>query len=238
MIHAAVRFAVGRTQEWRWQEWGVPINNLDSMNTQAGQFSIQVIDSLAKAGIRLNADERADIFALTRYVGYVIGVPEDLLHKDEADAREKNKLHSLLESPADDGCRTIVNGIVDYSCEESFGGYDVLPPALAKIMTVERRKKLARGLICFWQPQFVDQLHYKKDVWRFALPIVRPFLWLNDKLSRLTAQKDPERAARVLKEFNQAIAIAKGERSLADPEEVSSDVATNSHQVAQYTTGA
>ena len=152
MIHAAVRYAVGRTPEWRWNEWGVPINNFDSMNTQAGQFSIQVIDSLAKSGIALSAQERADIFALTRYVGYVIGVPENLLHVDEADARQKNRLHSLLESPADDGCRAIVNGVVDYSCEESFGGYDVLPPALSRIMTVERRKKLARGLICFWQP--------------------------------------------------------------------------------------
>ena len=237
MLHAAVRYAVGRTPEWRWNEWGAPINNLDSMNTQAGQFSVQVIDSLAKAGIRLSKSERTDIFALTRYVGYVIGVPEHLLHVDEADARQKNKLHSMLESPADDGCRMIVNGIVDYSCEESFGGYDVLPPALAKLMTVERRKKLARGLICFWQPQFVDQLHYKKDAWRFALPAVRPFLWLHNRITRLTPHKDPARAAKVLREFNQAIAIAKGERSLADPEEVSADVAKNSHQVSQYTTG-
>lgn len=238
MIHAAVRYAVGRTQEWRWDEWGAPINNLDSMNTQAGQFSVQVIDSLAKAGIRLSERERQDIFALTRYVGYVIGVPEHLLHRDEADARQKNRLHSLLESPADDGCRQIVNGIVDYSCEESFGGYDVLPNALARLMTVERRKKLARGLICFWQPQFVDQLHFTKDAWRFALPIVRPFLWLGDKFSRLSAGRDPERAAKVLKEFNAAIAIAKGERSLADPEEVSSDVAANAQHVGAYTNGA
>lgn len=237
MIHAAVRHTVGRTPEWRWNEWGVPINNLDAMNTQAGQFSVQVIDSLAKAGIRLSRQERTDIFALTRYVGYVIGVPEDLLHVDEADARQKNRLHSLLESPADDGCRTIVNGIVDYSCEESFGGYDVLPPTLARLMTVERRKKLARGLICFWQPQFVDQLRFQKDAWRFALPIVRPFIWLYDKLTRLTAHRDPERAARVLAEFGQAIAIAKGERQLADPEEVSSDIRANADQVNAYTNG-
>ena len=238
MMHAAVRYAVGRTPTWRWNEWGVPINNFDSMNTQAGQFSIQVIDSLAKAGIRLSKHERTDVFALTRYVGYVIGVPENLLHVDEADARQKNGLHSLLESPADDGCRAIVNGIIDYSCEESLGGYDVLPPALSRLMTVERRKKLARGLICFWQPRFIDQLQYKKDAWRFALSIVRPFLWLNDRLTRLTAHKDPERAAKVLSEFNQAIAIAKGERALADPEEVSSDIRTNADQINAYTTGA
>ncbi len=238
MIHAAVRYAVGRTAEWRWNEWGVPINNLDAMNTQAGQFSVQVIDSLAKAGIRLSKQERADIFALTRYVGYVIGVPEHLLHKNEADARQKNRLHTLLESPADDGCRMIVNGIVDYSCEESFGGYDVLPPLLARLMTVARRKKLARGLICFWQPQYVEQLHYKRDLWRFALPLVRPVLWLNDKVSRLTPHKDAQRAAAVLREFNHAIATAKGERSLADPEEVSSDVSINAHRIGAYTNGA
>ena len=237
MIHAAVRYAVSRAPEWRWNEWGAPINNLDAMNTQAGQFSVQVIDSLARAGIKLDEREREDIFALTRYVGYVIGVPENLLHTDEADARQKNRLHSLLESPADDGCRAIVNGIVDYSCEESFGGYDVLPASLARLMTVERRKKLARGLICYWQPQFVDQLHYKKDAWRFALPMAKPFLWIHNHFTRLSRHKDPQRAAKVLREFNQAIAIAKGERSLADPEEVSADVASNAHKVGQYTTG-
>ena len=69
------------------------------------------------------------------------------------------------------------------------------------------------------------------------MPIVRPFLWLSDKLSRLTAHKDPERAAKVLNEFNKAIAIAKGERALADPEEVSSDIQANANQIDAYTSG-
>jgi len=165
----------------------------------------------------------------------VIGVPEDLLHKDEQDARQKNKLHSLVESPTDDGCRTIVNGIVDYSCEESFGGYDVLPGWLSKLMTVERRKKLARGLICAWQPQFVEPLHYKPDAWRFTLLLARPFLWLGNQWSRLTPHKDAGRAAKVLDEFNVAIATAKGEKQLADPEEVQKDIQKHSHEVDGYT---
>ena len=235
MLHAAVSAAVGKTKEWRWQEWGWPINNFDSMNTQAGQFGVQVVDSLAKAGIKLSQQEREDYFALSRYVGYVIGVPEDVLHVDEQDARLKNKLHSLVESPTDDGCRTIVNGIVDYSCEESFGGYDVLPGWLSNLMTVDRRKKLARGLICAWQPQFVKPLKYTPDVWRFTLPVARPFLWMANAWSRLTPEKDGERAEKVLQEFNVAIATAKGEKQLADPEEVQSDIQQHSHEVDRYT---
>ena len=43
-----------------------------------------------------------------------------------------------------------VKGIIDYGCEESLGGYDVLPPVLAKVMTVERRKQLSYGLLTAW----------------------------------------------------------------------------------------
>lgn len=235
MIHAAVRFTLSRMDEWDWEDWGIPINNFDATDTQAGQFGVEVVDSLAKSGIKFTDQERADIFALTRFVGYVIGVPEDILHKDEAEARKIHALHTLLETPADEGCRKIFNGIVDYSCEESFGGYDVMPPPLAAFMTPERRKKLSRGLLCGWQPQaIIDQLQIEPDLWRFAVPATKPFVWLYDKFTRLSAHKDEERAFNVIREFEKAIATAKGERALADPEKLTEDVKSNAHLVDRH----
>ena len=122
MIHATVRHTLSRSPDWDWLDWGIPINNFDSIDTQAGKFGVEVIDSLARSGVKLSARERADIFALTRYVGYVIGVPEDQLHTDEESARRIHELHKLLEPGGDEGCRQIVRSIIDFSCEESLGG--------------------------------------------------------------------------------------------------------------------
>jgi len=235
MIHAAVRFTLSRMDEWDWRDWGIPINNFDATDTQAGQFGVEVVDSLAKSGVKLNKQEREDLFALTRFVGYVIGVPEEILHTNEAQAREIHALHGLLETPADEGCRKIFNGIVDYSCEESFGGYDVLPPPLAKFMTPERRKKLSRGLLCGWQPQsIIDQFEIEPDIWRFAVPVSKPFVWLYDRYTRLTPEKDEARAFGVIQEFEKAIATAKGERALAEPEQLTKDVKGNAHLIENH----
>ena len=59
--------------------------------------------------------------------------------------------------------------------------------------------------------------------------------WMADKISRLTPERDEARAKAVLNEFTKAIATAKGERALAEPEEVSADVRANAHRVDAYT---
>lgn len=237
MIHATVRHTLSRSKDWDWADWGIPINNFDAMDTQAGKFGVEVVDSLAKSGVRLSDREREDVFALTRYVGHVIGVPEEILHVDEEDARRKHELHKLLEPPGDEGCERIVRSIVDYSCEESLGGYDVLPPVLAKVMTPERRKKLSYGLFQAWQPRAItEQIGVEPDAWRFVLPAVRPFIRLGDLISRRHPERDEARAAKVLAEFEQAIAMQEGEEHpLAEPEQLARDVAAGgAHVRATY----
>lgn len=233
MIHATVRHTLSRSPNWDWADWGIPINNFDAMDTQAGKFGVEVVDSLARCGIRLSQRECDDIFALTRYVGYVIGVPESILHTDEADARIKHDLHKLLEPPGDEGCRQIVRSIIDFSCEESLGGYDVLPPWLARMMTPQRRKKLSYGLLQAWQPPAItEQIGLEPDAWRFVLPAARPLIRLADIVGRRHPERDPARAAKVLAEFDKAIAMGAGEEHpLAEPEALARDVEAGGDRV-------
>jgi hypothetical protein len=236
MIHATVRHVLSRTPAWDWHGWGIPINDFDAMDTQAGQFGVEVVDSLAKSGVKLSSRERDDLFALTRYVGHVIGVPDEIVHTDEDDARTKHALHGLLETRADEHCRRIVKGIIDYSCEESLGGYDVMPPPIAKLMTIERRKKLSYGLLAAWQPPgIVDQLGITPDRWRHVVPAMRPFLAGHNRLTRrLSPDKDEARARKVLAEFEQAIKMSEGEaHALAEPEQLAEDVQTGAARIAR-----
>jgi hypothetical protein len=235
MIHATVRHTLSRSPDWDWVDWGIPINNFDAMDTQAGKFGVEVIDSLDRSGVRLSDRERTDIFALARYVGYVIGVPEEILHTDEEDARRKHELHKLLEPPGDEGCAQIVRSIIDYSCEESLGGYDVLPRWLARVMTPDRRKKLSYGLLQAWQPRSItDQIGVQPDAWRFVLPAARPFIRLGDRIGRRHPERDEARAAKVLAEFDQAIAMREDEEhALAEPEALAEDVAAGGAHVTR-----
>ncbi|HKS44356.1 MAG TPA: hypothetical protein VJT49_04415 [Amycolatopsis sp.] len=64
MTHTAVRHALSRSDAWDWRAWGVPINNLDAMHTQAGHLGVGFIDPVQKSGIRFSDREIEDIMAL------------------------------------------------------------------------------------------------------------------------------------------------------------------------------
>lgn len=230
MIHAAVRNALSRSDSWDWAAWGVPINNLDSMHTQAGQFGVGFIDPVQKSGVRFSDREIEDIMALSRYVGWVIGVPSDILHTDYEDARRKAQLHKLIEQPADDMCRKTVHSVIRFSVEHPPGDVEVLPGPVAKFMTTERRLKLAYGLLSGWQPKYImDMLHIDKTAWNYTLPAIRPLLKAYDRITRILPHDDEKAAFTLLKQFNDAIVIPDGKRDkeVADPESVGDDIASN-----------
>ncbi|MBC2637708.1 MULTISPECIES: oxygenase MpaB family protein [unclassified Rhodococcus (in: high G+C Gram-positive bacteria)] len=234
MIHAAVRHTLSHSPHWDWQSWGLPISNLDSMNTQAGQFGTQFVDGVRASGIRISDREEEDIFALCRYVGWVIGVPEAVLHTNVDDARMKVKFHKLIELPADDLCRDVVKTIIEYSTEKPPGDVEILPGPVAKFMTTERRRRLAWGLIRNWQPEYVSEmLDVERTPWRFALPTARPFISVMDKVGRILPHNDEAKAFKTLSVFNSAIELPGTSRKeeVANPDTLTADIAANKGKV-------
>jgi hypothetical protein len=230
MIHAAVRHSLSRSEAWDWANWGVPINNLDGMVTQAGQFGVKFIDAVQNSGIRYSDRELEDIFALSRYVGHVIGVPEDILHTSYEDARRKTELHTLIEQPPDELCREVVHSVIAYSVENPPGDVEVLPGPIAKFMTTERRLALAYGLLHSWIPADVlTALGAERTPWRHVLPAIRPLVSVADRIGRLLPHDDEKTAFDILRTFNAAIEVPHGHKAVAvaNPEEVHADVAAN-----------
>ncbi|WP_354698021.1 oxygenase MpaB family protein [Paraconexibacter sp. AEG42_29] len=236
MIHAAVRHVLSHSEHWDWPAWGVPINSLDQMNTQAGQFGACFVDSLRMAGIKISDREEEDIFALTRYIGWVIGVEPTILHTGVDDARMKGKLHRLIEQPADDDCRDVVHSIIDFSTEKPPGDVEILPAPVAAFMTTERRRKLAYGLIASWLPEFVDGLGVEMTNWRFVLPTVRPFMAAKERVTRprATLESDRKITMKTISQFNAAIALpqdAEKGTELAGVDKLQQDVSANKGNV-------
>jgi hypothetical protein len=231
LIHGAVRYHLSRDESWDWNDWGVPVDNVDAIYTMGSLFTEAVIDALAKAGVGLSDQERDDVVALWRYIGYVMGIPDDINFVDWADLRRKSALVRMMEHPADEGCRTLMSSLTDFMCEERIEGYDVLPPAVERRLTPAQKKVLTYGLMRAWAgDEICDQLAVPNNRLRYLLPAARPFLSLYDKVSRKLPHDDEAKAWKALEAFGVAIALEDGQTEVADPDDVVGGFRRNGHK--------
>jgi hypothetical protein len=98
LLHAAVRdrimtMAKQRPDYYHAEEWGVPINDFDTLATTLTFSSSLVWLSLPRQGIFLREEEIADYVALWRYVGWLMGAPTDLM---STPARAKASMEVIL----------------------------------------------------------------------------------------------------------------------------------------------
>ena len=144
MIHAAVRDFISKSPHWRWDDWGLPINSADGLYQGGGLFCAAVVDGLGKLGVRFDARERDDMFALWRYLNHVMGVPSDLNYTDEADMRAKMAVSEMLEPAPDGDCGLMMNAMIDYVCEE-FDQYHIIPELIDTRLSVAQKKYMTYG---------------------------------------------------------------------------------------------
>jgi hypothetical protein len=112
LMHAAVRRALRRDDAWRESDWGVPINQADMAATVL-LFSMVLHDGLAKLGMVPTAAEREDLLHLWRYVGFVLGVSEELRFATLAEARAFSDLVTLTQAPPDGDSRALARALIE-----------------------------------------------------------------------------------------------------------------------------
>lgn len=120
-LHAAVRqrivkLAQQRPSYYNMKEWGTPINDLDQIAT-IGTFSATLIWlSLPRQGIYLRQQEVEDYLALWRYIGYLMGTPDEWLSTPE---KARKVMESLLynEVNPSEMSKTMANNII-YALKE------------------------------------------------------------------------------------------------------------------------
>ncbi len=86
LLHATNRRMLRNQPEARWNEkaWGLPLNQEDLALTLM-TFATVVLDSLAKLNLYVSPEEQESYMHLWRYVGYLMGVEEELLPESVAD---------------------------------------------------------------------------------------------------------------------------------------------------------
>ena len=84
-IHAMVRRHVAAMDDWSSDEWGLPINQTDMAATLVGALIAPSLGGIGLGIIGRPSEYRA-IAHLTRYVGWLIGVDDELLPADFTDS--------------------------------------------------------------------------------------------------------------------------------------------------------
>jgi len=101
LIHSFSRMMIEKNPNWKPDLWGRPLNTWDMLATNLG-FSIAFIDGLKKLNYHPTQKEIDGTLHLWKYVGYLIGIPENLLVNTEQQAADALYLWSKTQKGADE----------------------------------------------------------------------------------------------------------------------------------------
>lgn len=117
LIHSYARLSIKKHyKKWDTENWGEPINSWDMMATYIG-FSLVFLHSLQKLGNTFSIEEEQGIFHLWKYVGYLLGIPEQLLPDDKKQATEYFYLWTSIQPPSDKDSVLLAHSLLDESLE-------------------------------------------------------------------------------------------------------------------------
>lgn len=177
LIHAKVRQMIHQKCEWN-DDWGEPINQHDMLGTVL-LFSLTLVQGLETLGLKPTYQEGEDFTALWRYIGYILGVDEELLPATRAEAERYDDFIAMTQGPPDDDARELTRVFLDAPNAEAMDDDHesaARPNALVGYA-------IARELL---GEEMSDQLAIPTSPLSIALPIVRSLVKRLNKLRRLS----------------------------------------------------
>lgn len=112
VVHAHVRAAMNRREDWDYEAWDRPVNQVQTAGTLL-LFSLVYVFGTQLLGLRYSARERGDILHLWRYIGWLMGVDDELLPTDEEDAWRLLWLLAATEFIPDDDSKRLAKALIE-----------------------------------------------------------------------------------------------------------------------------
>ena len=165
IVHAQLRRLISNSGEWDAEAWGTPISAAHLGFSISG-FSARLLKHMKTLGASYNEEESRSFMNVWRYSGYLMGIPETILFRDESEAL---KLYDVgLACEPDPGTESVA---MTHSLINS-------APLIAGVANPEERRhmtryvyRVSRGLI---GKQTADSLKYPEVpvfgvVWWFRM---------------------------------------------------------------------
>jgi hypothetical protein len=210
LVHALVRRHLLESGEWE-PEWGVPISAAGGFATAIGGFFVVPVRAMRDLGVRFSPSESEAIAHLWRWIGYVMGVPEDLL---PVSARQAEAwVDTALRhggGPTDDSAR-LMRALL-------YEGLNLGPasPIAAQLVGALSRRWMGR--------EMADRLEVPGARLSRLVPLVRPVTRARD-LARATGLLGSDRrvAALELALVHRTLALRRAPREPLDPRDAQAE---------------
>ena len=111
LVHARVRRLLKDAPDWDAAAWGEPLSAAH-MGFAITAFSARLLKHMERLGAEFNDEERRGFMAVWRYTGYLMGIPESILFRDESDARALYEIGLACEPPPADESVIMANALV------------------------------------------------------------------------------------------------------------------------------
>ncbi len=177
LVHARSRMLIGSSDEWSHERHGLPISAATVL-LAGSAFSGRLMQHVATLGGDFTREEREAYVHVWRYTGLLIGIPREILFRDEESAVRAFEIGHVCEPPADEDAIIMANSIINSA------------PLVIGVSEVEARRKLAgyayqisRELI---GDELADTFLFPKAK-RRAVPVLR----VRNRVSRLVGRVVP-----------------------------------------------
>ena len=166
LIHAYVRRACLSSEEWRSNDWGVPINQADMFGTLL-EFSHLVMEGVQRLGFSVPKEEREAILALWRYCGHLNGVDPWLLEQlaSERKTQRVAQLVRMVQPGPDEDSLSLTEALLKVPGQNAKGS----DPQVLGTLVTRFHHGLARALN---GTKIADDLGLPDDWWQHS---VHPF---------------------------------------------------------------
>lgn len=190
LVHARVRQQLLVSEDWDQEAHGMPLSAAH-IALASCNFSGMMLWAAGRIGARLNDEERASFMQIWRYTAWLMGVPDALIFRDEAEAREIFRVGYMCEPPFGVEAIAMANSVINSA------------PLVIGIEDKDERKallsygyRLSRALL---GDELADQLMFPKSRTTGALVYLRLRRRIQEVIDAL---RGPEQHAKGLRTQN------------------------------------
>lgn len=145
LIHARVRKLISQSEEWDEELDGIAVSSAH-LGLAISVFSARLLQYLDKLNARFDDEEREGFMHVWRYAGHVMGLPDSILFKDEADAKEIFRIAKICEPEPSFESKVLAANLIQSA------------PIVAGITDEKKRKEKAQFVMDISRSMIGDEL--------------------------------------------------------------------------------
>lgn len=192
LVHAMVRHHL-YANGWNEAELGVPINQTYGQLTITAGFLVLPMRVARDFGIRYSDAELAAITHLWRWIGWVMGVDDELLPRSFADARRTFEISRRFRMQPNDDSRVLVRALLDDGFRVDVGLPGPIGPALHWVARPVLRTLFASVSTRWVEPEVAREMGLRVTPLHHLVDLARPMVRLRE-LTRATGLLGSETA--------------------------------------------